>query len=84
MHGAIAKKDTPFGTESMLACIVRTEIRPRSITKSAKSIIIRCNMKETLSWRLKINDLSRKQINEKNSSEKSFIPIFNRHICISK
>jgi hypothetical protein len=36
-------------------------------------------MKKALSWRLKINNFAREQVNEKGGSEKGFVPIFERH-----
>jgi hypothetical protein len=62
--------------ESKFAFVVRTKIRPASIAKSMKSIIIRSDMKEALSRRYEIKNFARNDIDKKSGCEKSFIPEF--------
>jgi hypothetical protein len=84
MHGAIAKKNTLLGAKSELVFVIGMKVLPTSAAKDTKSIIIRRDMKKALSGRLKINNFARKQVNEKSGSEKSFVPIFERHGRIGK
>jgi hypothetical protein len=84
VKGTISKKYTAHGTESKFACVVRTEVWPTSTAKGAKCIIIGCDLKESLSRRLHVDDFTRKEIYEKRGSEEGFIPIFKWHRCICK
>jgi hypothetical protein len=73
-----------LGAKGELAFVIGAKIWPTSAAKDTKSIIIGCNMEKALSRRLKINNFARKQVNEKSGSEKSFVPIFERHGSICK
>jgi hypothetical protein len=84
MKRTVANKNTPSGTKSKFAFIVWAKIRPTSATKSAKSIIIGCDIQETFSWTLKIKHFGRKNVYEKCGGKKGFIPKLERHGRISK
>jgi hypothetical protein len=76
MKGTVSKENTAHGTESKFACVVRTEVGPTSTAKGAKCIIIRCDLKESLSRGLYVDDFTRKETDKKRGSEEGFIPIF--------
>jgi hypothetical protein len=70
--------------KSELAFVIGSKVGPTGTTKNTKCIIVGHDMKKALSWRLKINNFAREQVNEKGGSEKGFVPIFKRHRCICK
>jgi hypothetical protein len=45
--------------KASFTCVIRAKIWPTSTPKRAKSIIVGCNIKETLSESLKVNDFAR-------------------------
>jgi hypothetical protein len=84
MKTAISKKNTLFGSELQFALIIWTEIGPTCAPKNSKKGIITLLAKKTLYGSLRIDNLTRKAINEINSSKKGFIQKFERHRCICK
>jgi hypothetical protein len=64
--------------------IIWTEIRPTSTPKDAQKRIITGFTEETFHGSLRLDNFARETINQIDCSEKSFIPIFERHGCISE
>jgi hypothetical protein len=74
MEGAISEKHTFFGTEVKFPIIVWTKMRPTCATENTKKCIVRCFTKETLQWRLHIDNTTRKSIYEKTCGRESITP----------
>jgi hypothetical protein len=70
---AVAKKDTSFGTELNLSCIVGAKIGPTCTPKSSKKGVVRCMTMTTFKGGFIMNYLGWKVVNKKDSSEKRFI-----------
>jgi hypothetical protein len=73
---AVAKKDTSFGMELNLFCIVGAMIGPTCTPKSSKKGVVRCMTMKTFIGGFIMNYLGWKAINKKDGREEHFIPKF--------
>jgi hypothetical protein len=72
------------GSESKLALVVWTKIRPTCTTKNTKGRVIWFNMEKAMNWSVIVDSSTRKHINEISGSQEGFIPKFKRHMSVSK
>jgi hypothetical protein len=79
-----SEKSALFRSKLQFMLIIGMEIWSTSTPKDLQKIIITVFAKETLHGSLRGNNLTRKAIDQIDSGEKSLIPKFQWHECISK
>jgi hypothetical protein len=80
---AAAKKNTLSGTKGKFLCVVGVKIRPASAPKGLKIRVVGFGMEEALKEGILIDNMTRKSVNQINSSNKGFVPKFERHTRMS-
>jgi hypothetical protein len=75
----VAKEDTLSGTEGKFLCVVGAKVRPAGAPKGPKMGVVGFGMEEALKRGILIDNTARKSINQINSSDKGFVPKFERH-----
>ena len=84
MKIAIANKNALSRTKLKFMTIVWTQVGIASTPKYFEKVVVGCLIIEALQWSDIANNFARKAVYKIGGSDKGFVPIFERHRCMSK